>query len=194
MAATRAVPPHHAQSFMDDKPLKVVRAPDDALYIIDHHHWARAWYELGFQQVPIAIAEDFGSLDHTGFVAAMRERNWFHPVDEHGRNVDIEAIPESIADLHDDPYHSIAAFVRDAGIFENPGEYNATFEWADFFRARLSGDFASIAGFAAVLADAICLAHAPEAQALPGYIGVGQRDAHKTGSAKRSEPDGARQG
>jgi hypothetical protein len=34
-----------------------------------------------------------------------------------------------------------------AGIFENPGEFNAKFAWADYLRRRVSGNSETIEGF-----------------------------------------------
>jgi hypothetical protein len=46
-------------------------------------------------------------------------------------------LPESVGQA-DDVFQSLAAFIRTAGVFENPGEFNAKFAWADYFRQRIS--------------------------------------------------------
>lgn len=156
-------------AFMRERAIKVVRAPDTFLYVIDHHHWARAWSELGMREMPVRLEEDFGSLTADDFIAQMHAHGWFHPYDETGRLHALGDLPQSIPAMPDDPYQSLAVFVRYAGVFENIGAFNAKFAWADYFRARIKGEFASIAGFAAALAQAIKLSREPEAARLPGY-------------------------
>src|SRR5260221_6571356 len=61
-------------AFMREHAIEVVRAPDTFLYVIDHHHWARAWSELGMREVPIRLEADFGELAADEFVAQMHAR------------------------------------------------------------------------------------------------------------------------
>jgi hypothetical protein len=80
--------------------------------------------------------------------AAVTCRLQSHPYDERGTKVDVDKIPKSVADMPDDPYQSLAAFLRVGGAFENPGEFNAKFAWADFLRHWVTGDPHSVEGFA----------------------------------------------
>lgn len=169
MAETRAVCADSRYAFMEQRAIAVVRGPGGVLHVIDHHHWARAWIELGIERAPVQVKMDFRDLDDIDFLAAMMERGWVHPFNERGEKVDIGTLPPSIAQMPDDPYQSLAAFLRIARVFENPGEFNAKFEWADYLREHVSGDSGTIEGFAEMLATAFRFAHTPEARALPGY-------------------------
>ncbi|KDR38615.1 ParB/Srx family N-terminal domain-containing protein [Caballeronia glathei] len=157
-------------SFLRDHALRAVRGPGGSLHVIDHHHWARAWYELGFREAPVCVDCDFSALPPDEFIEAMNARGWFHPYDERGRPTSVERLPGTIAAMPDDPYLSIAAFARMAGVFEDPPEFNAKFAWADFFRTRVSGDFGTISGFAKALAQAIATSSDAAARRLPGLI------------------------
>jgi hypothetical protein len=86
--------------------------------------------------------------------------------------VDVDKIPKSVADMPDDPYQSLAAFLRVGGAFENPGEFNAKFAWADFLRHWVIGDPHSVEGFAWMPATACRLSRSPGARALPGYLRI----------------------
>ncbi len=45
-------------------------------------------------------------------------------------------LPNDIRGLADDPYRSLAWFVRKAGAFENSEKNFAEFTWANFFRSK----------------------------------------------------------
>nr|WP_158447279.1 ParB/Srx family N-terminal domain-containing protein [Paraburkholderia sp. BL8N3] len=157
--------------FLREHALRVVRGPGERLHVIDHHHWARAWHKLGMQEAPAVVDRDFSALSPEKFIEAMNARGWIHSYDERGRPMKIEQLPRTIAAMPDDPYLSIAAFARMAGVFEDPPDFNAKFAWADFFRTRVSGNFGTISGFAKALAQAIETSRNPAARRLPGFIG-----------------------
>lgn len=161
------------RSFAEEQSITVVLRPSGIRHVIDHHHWARAWFDMGFPEAPTRIREDFSALTDKQFVETMLERGWFHAFDEHGKQFNIADLPRSIASMPDDVFQSVAAFIRIAGVFENPGEFNAKFAWADFFRQRVATRPATVDGFAVMLADAFAASRLPEAKALPGYISSG---------------------
>lgn len=169
MAETRSVCADARYAFMEQRVIAVVRGPRGALHVIDHHHWAQAWIELGIERAPVQVKMDFRDLDDIDFLAAMMERGWVHPFNERGEKVDIGTLPPSVAQMPDDPYQSLAAFLRIARVFENPGGFNAKFAWSDYLRQHVTGDSGTIEGFAEMLATAFRFAHTPEARALPGY-------------------------
>ncbi len=43
--------------FLRSHRVKTVAGPGSALFIVDHHHWARAWSELGLRRAPCASCE-----------------------------------------------------------------------------------------------------------------------------------------
>jgi hypothetical protein len=160
----RELEPGERRSFAEEQAITVVLGRSGALHVVDHHHWVRAWFDIGFPEAPVRIREDFSGLTNGQFVETMSKRGWFHPFDEHGRKFDVSDLPRSVGLLPDDVFQSVAAFIRIAGVFDNPGEFNAKFAWADFFRQRVATRHSTVDGFALMLADA---------KALPGYISAG---------------------
>lgn len=84
MAETRGVCTAEPYDFMEKRAIAVVRGPRGQLHVIDHHHWARAWIELGIERAPVQVKMDFRDLDDIDFLAAMLERGWLHPFNERG--------------------------------------------------------------------------------------------------------------
>jgi len=110
-----ALPPERRRSFAQDQAIKVVRVPSGRLYVIDHHHWARAWFDMGLPEAPVHIAKDFSGLAADQFLQNMSEHGWLHPFNAHGYRIPIAGLPESVGQLPDDVFQSLAAFIRTAG-------------------------------------------------------------------------------
>ncbi|WP_354686128.1 ParB/Srx family N-terminal domain-containing protein [Cupriavidus necator] len=151
--------------------LKTIAGPGGDLYIIDHHHWARAWLELGYEWAPVRVLHDFSHLSASAFWKRMRRLGHAHPYDEHGKRLGPKALPPTVMGMRDDPYRSLAAFAREAGAYRKPGSAYGDFCWAGFLRNRVQQDLGSVAGFGLALAESIKLARSPKARRLPGYCG-----------------------
>jgi len=149
-----------------------IAGPGGALYIADHHHWARAWLELGWRRAPVTIIADLSELEPDVFWRRMRALGHLHPYDEHGELLGAADLPPNVMGMRDDPYRSLAAFARETGAYRKPGNAYGDFSWAGFFRNRIHEDVHSIAGFARALARAIRLARTRSARRLPGFCGV----------------------
>ena len=52
------------ERFMRDHAINVVLGPDSEPYVVDHHHWARAWFSLGFFDAPVIVVADLSRLGH----------------------------------------------------------------------------------------------------------------------------------
>src|SRR5580704_12289009 len=78
-------------------------------------------------------------------------------------------LPRDIRGLADDPYRSIAWFVRKSGAFENSDRNFAEFQWANFFRSRRLLDRYGPQGMPRALIKAAKLAQSPAAKHLPGF-------------------------
>ncbi|WP_082819150.1 ParB-like protein [Cupriavidus nantongensis] len=159
------------QRFMRRHRIKTVAGPGGELYIVDHHHWARAWLDLGYQLAPVRVLEDFSDLDAAAFWKRMRQLGHVHPYDEHGKRQGPKALPSTVRSMRDDPYRSLAAFAREAGAYRKPDSAYGDFCWAGFLRKRVEQDLHSIAGFGLALAESIKLARSPRARRLPGFCG-----------------------
>lgn len=163
--------PDAMRKFLRSHCIRTIKGPGEALYIADHHHWARAWLELGWHTAPVCIDADLSDLSPSAFWKKMRALGHLHPYDEHGKRLDADALPSTVMGMRDDPYRSLAAFTRNAGAYEKPGNAYGDFTWAAFFRRHVEEDMHSIAGFARAMTLAIPLARSSKARKLPGWIG-----------------------
>ncbi|MCA3185544.1 MULTISPECIES: ParB-like protein [unclassified Cupriavidus] len=156
---------------LEDHRIQTIAGPGGALYIADHHHWARAWLELGWEEAPVAILDDLSHLAPGKFWKRMRALGHVHPYDEHGEHLSEKDLPATVMGMRDDPYRSLAAFTRNAGAYRKPGNAYGDFRWAAFFRRYVAEDMESIAGFARAMTQAIPLARSSKARRLPGFVG-----------------------
>ncbi|WP_454737386.1 ParB-like protein [Cupriavidus necator] len=172
--------------------LKTIAGPGGDLYIVDHHHWARAWLELGYEWAPVCVLHDLSHLSAAAFWRRMRRLGHVHPYDEHGKLLGPKALPPTVMGMRNDPYRSLAAFAREAGGYRKPGNAYGDFCWARFLRERVEQDMGSTAGFGLALAESIRLARSAKARRLPGYCGAGA--ARRSGNRAAGSKKGATKG
>jgi hypothetical protein len=169
-ARLEALGKHERKEFLSDHPIPAVWGPDGKLYITDHHHLARAAEEAAIDTGFFSVEEDFSKVPIAQFWPRMSAAHWAHPIDQNGKPVSFELIPDSLLKLIDDPYRSLAGYVRDAGCYDKSPTAFCEFQWADFFRARVRIG-PTRADFNNAVAIALKLAASPEAAKLPGYKG-----------------------
>ncbi|KAA0179335.1 hypothetical protein FX016_19920 [Cupriavidus gilardii] len=155
---------------MERHRIHVVIGPGPAFYVIDHHHWARAWYELGIESVPVVIKHNWSALPPDRFWLEMEARHLVHPYDQYGERQGLAALPHSLAEMRDDPYRSLEAFAQLAGGYDKVKQAYPDFRWADFFRRHIDGRLDTVPGFALALAHAVKLARSSKARGLPGHL------------------------
>lgn len=171
MDKTRRYTPLAARRLLRRHRVRTVAGPGGALYIVDDHHWARAWLELGWRHVPVRVMADLRHHSPRAFWKRLRADGHMHPYDEHGRKRGVAAMPATLMGLRDDPYRSLAAFVRYAGAYRKPGNAHGDFTWAALMRRHIGEDLGSTGGFARAMALAIRLARSSKARRLPGWVG-----------------------
>jgi hypothetical protein len=167
---------HEQKEFLLSRPIPAVWGPDGKLYIIDHHHLGRAAEEAGVDTGFFMVEEDFSRLPIAQFWPKMSAAGWAHPIDQHGKPQSFELIPNHLEKLLDDPYRSLAGYVRDAGGYEKSPAPFCEFLWADFLRTRVTIG-PTRADFDNAVAAALKLAASPAAASLPGYKGPGKAKA-----------------
>jgi hypothetical protein len=170
--------------FVDKTPVPVIRGHDGRLYIVDHHHFLCVCYHVGIKRVRVKIIEDLSkkTLSYLKFWAWMRRNRKSYPFCQFGEGPRKEFyLPKDIRGLADDPYRSLAWFVRKAGAFKNSEKTFAEFTWANFFRKKGLLDREGMEGIEKAIRVAVALAQSPEASKLPGY--------GKLNLARRSETD-----
>jgi hypothetical protein len=156
--------------FLGKHMIPVIRGPKDRLYVIDHHHLARALHEEGVKKIAITVVGDLSMLDRDAFWTVLDNRNWMHPFDAEGRRRDHTRIPKTIAELVDDPFRSLAGELRRAGGFAKDTTPFSEFLWADFLRRNVERKIVQ-RDFDRALETALKLAKSQNAIYLPGWCG-----------------------
>ncbi|MEO5668132.1 MAG: ParB/Srx family N-terminal domain-containing protein [Bdellovibrionota bacterium] len=160
------------RDFLRDNPVPVVISPRGEYYIVDHHHFLCVCYHIGIRKVRIEVKTDLSDsgLSFTQFWKWMLKTKSMYPFCQFGEGPrEPFYLPKDIRGLADDPYRSLAWFVRKSGAFENSEKNFAEFQWANFFRRKKLLDRRGVWGFARALVRATKLAQSSEAKKLPGY-------------------------
>ena len=156
------------QEFLEAHAIPAVWGPDGKLYITDHHHLGRACDEAGVDSGFFLVEDDFSGLPIAQFWPKMAAAHWVHPIDRVGKPRPFEDLPDHLQKLVDDPYRSLAGYVRDAGGYEKTPTAFAEFLWADFFRPRVAIG-PTRPDFHKSVDQAMKIAASPDAAHLPGY-------------------------
>lgn len=160
------------RDYVDEHPVPVVVSPHGELYVVDHHHFLCVCYHVGISKVRVTVAQDFSrsKMSYAKFWRWMQKTRNSYPFCQFGEGPRKALyLPRDIRGLSDDPYRSIAWFVRKAGAFENSDKNFAEFKWANFFRDRGLLDRHGPLGMPQALKKAVKLAQSPAAKGLPGF-------------------------
>ncbi|HXT02081.1 MAG TPA: ParB/Srx family N-terminal domain-containing protein [Elusimicrobiota bacterium] len=158
------------REFIHERPVPVVLSAKKRWHIVDHHHHARACWELGIDELHVEVKADLSHLPEPEFWSAMRESRWVHLHDQFGLGPHAPALlPEDIRGLADDPYRSLAWALRHAGAYEKTDAAFSEFKWADFLRKEIEIEHGD-EGFAHALSAARSLARSPKCAHLPGFL------------------------
>ena len=164
--------PGELVAFILENPIRVVLGPAGKAYVIDHHHLGLAMIKEDFQTAPMEIEDDFSALSPGAFWKRMRRRKFVYLINANGKRKPLSALAKNLKRLKDDPYRSLAGFVREAGGFLKVRTPFAEFQWADYFRTRIKEKLIT-ADFEKALARAMALASHKDAAGLPGYCKKG---------------------
>ena len=160
--------------FLGRHMIPVVRGPKDRLYVVDHHHLARALHDEGVEEVLTSTLADLRTLDKDEFWRFLDNRGWMHPFDADGVRQSRSELPKTVADLKDDPYRSLAGELRFAGGYAKDATPFSEFLWADALRRRVDAKTAKNDPETA-LEEALAFAKSAAASYLPGWCGPHQR-------------------
>ncbi|AOY91711.1 hypothetical protein BKK79_07795 [Cupriavidus sp. USMAA2-4] len=155
------------KAFMQAHPIPAVVGPAGKLFITDHHHLGRAALEAGVTSGFFTVEADLSDHAIDAFWAEMNKNLWVHPLDQNGVRHYYAQIPSHLSKLVDDPYRSLAGYVRDAGGYEKTPTAFAEFVWADFFRRAIPVEDVST-DFQRAVQAGIALAKGSLASGLPG--------------------------
>lgn len=166
----RKLPAKKRAEFLGKHMIPVIRGPKGRHFIIDHHHLARALHDEGAENVLVIVVANLSDLDRDAFWTVLDHRQWVHPYDAKGRRRTYEDIPQTVFDLTDDPFRSVAGALRRIGGFAKDTTPFSEFLWADFLRRRMKQTTIK-KDFKAALKSAMKLAKGSEAKYLPGWCG-----------------------
>jgi hypothetical protein len=138
--------------------------------MLDHHHLSRALHDEGEHEIAVTVIANLSRLNKEAFWVFLDNRSWMHPYDDEGRRRGYEDIPNTIADLVDDPFRSLAGKLRRSGGYAKDTTPFSEFLWADFLRRRIKQKRVE-ADFAEALDEALRLAKSADADFLPGWCG-----------------------
>jgi hypothetical protein len=162
--------PAEIVEFILQMPIRVVLGPKSQAYVIDHHHLALALSKEDFKTAPMHIEADFSHLSPRSFWKRMKADNYLHLFNSRGKRKRRNSLPKTLRQLKDDPYRSLAGFVRAAGGFEKTPAPFAEFAWANFFRRRIECE--SIReDLKKTVNECVGLAASAQAADLPGFVG-----------------------
>eukprot|EP01127_Copromyxa_protea_P006178 TRINITY_DN1599_c0_g1_i1.p1 TRINITY_DN1599_c0_g1~~TRINITY_DN1599_c0_g1_i1.p1 ORF type:complete len:325 (-),score=43.78 TRINITY_DN1599_c0_g1_i1:68-1042(-) len=110
--------------------IPVVIGPSGNLYLTDHHHFGLALFESFLDFVNphlhkvayVCIQEDLHQLSETQFWTEMENQNFVMLRDEFGRNITVSQLPKSLNRLRDNPYRTLANWLRHSNGFVKCGE------------------------------------------------------------------------
>ncbi len=158
------------KKFQKKHPEPAIVGPGGKLFIIDHHHLARAMSDVGIKKTYVTIIGNHSDMARDAFWYKMAKKSWVYPYDENGRGPrPVADLPRTVDQMTDDPYRSLAGEVRTAGGYEKSEVPFTEFIWANFFRSRISAKELS-SDFGHAVKSGVRLAHSREAKGLPGYI------------------------
>lgn len=159
--------------YIKDNIVPVVKGLDEEYYVVDKHHFLSVCYQLGINKVKIDVIKDFSDqpdLTYEEFWEWMFSSRNCYPYCQFGQGPrEPLYLPHDVRGLADDPYRSIAWFVRKAGAFENSEKNFSEFQWANFFRSKGLLKKYGRKGLPEALVEAVRLSQTEEARKLPGY-------------------------
>src|SRR5437763_12596699 len=150
--------------------IPVVLGPDKRHYVVDHHHLARALHDEGIEDILVTVIGDLVMVEPDAFWGVMDNKRWVYPYDAKGERRHIRELPQTITDLKDDPFRSLAGELRRSGGFAKDTTPFSEFLWADFLRRKMSPKSAAD-DFDVATANSLALAKSKDAVYLPGRWG-----------------------
>lgn len=165
----RAASARKLRRYLENRPVPAVIGPDNAYYIIDHHHLSLALWQSEVDEAFVRVVGDLSNLTAKRFLRRMSDFGLLHAYDQKGARTCPTRLPKSLADLKSDRYRDLAWSVRESGGYEKTDAPFAEFRWANYFRGRIAASTVR-QDFELAHDKAMWLARSPGARALPGYV------------------------
>jgi hypothetical protein len=90
----------------------IVIGPGGIVYITDHHHLARALYDVGASQTYCTIVDNLSDAKPDDFWKPLEENNEVYLKNQNGNPIPPRDLPASVKDLSNNPFRSLAGAVR----------------------------------------------------------------------------------
>jgi hypothetical protein len=149
----------------------LVISPWGELCVIDRNNYLFTCWHAGITQVRIKVVKDYShsQLGYVAFWNLMARHHYAYLYDQFGQGPRSPLyLPDDIRGLADDPYRSLAWFVRKEGGFKNTDENFAEFQWANLFREHRLLERKGKKGILQAIRPALKLARSRKAKGLPG--------------------------
>ncbi len=159
-----------ASDFLGRHMIPVILGPKDRHYVIDHHHLTRALHEERVEHVLVTVVANLARLELDSFWFVLDSHGWMHPFDDQGKRRGYEDVPQSVAELIDDPFRSLAGALRRVGGYAKETTPFSEFLWADFLRRRMKRKDVQ-RDFEGAVKQALLFARSEAADYLPGWCG-----------------------
>jgi len=172
IAVVRGLKKKQVHKYIDENPIPVVISPHSEFYIVDHHHFLCVCYHTGIKKVKVKVVDDLSKskMSYDQFWRWMLKNRNAYPFCQFGEGPRSSIyLPKDIRGLADDPYRSLAWFVRKSGAFDESSRNYAEFKWANFFREHRLLDRHGPRCMPMALKKAVKLAQSQSARRLPGY-------------------------
>ena len=155
-----------------DHHVPVVSWPEWRYYIIDHHHLCRALRDIAVEEAEFVIVDDLSSIVWPSeFWSLMESKKFVHPFWPNGEKRDLIDIPQDIMNLKNDPYRSLATFLRERSVYSKDQTPYIEFQWADAFRWAIAADLIESDHPKAIEQAMLLINTYPDRyKSLPGYI------------------------
>ena len=155
--------------YCESHSIPVVKGPKKTFYMIDHHHFARACWEVGVRDYQIEVVADLSDLKERDFWITMKSRGWTYLYDQFGMGPhSTDLLPASIRTMGDDPYRSLAWMLVDKKIIKKVKVPFYEFQWAQFMRSNLKDPLFPKSDFKEALNESIKLVESSLSEGLPG--------------------------
>lgn len=161
--------PSRIERYLNHRPIPSVIGPGGRLFMIDHHHLGLALWQADVETAFVLVVADYSVLPVGMFWHRMELDGRVRPFDETGRRIAPSKLPKRIKGLRDDAYRDLAWSVREAGGYQKSPAPYSEFDWADFFRTRISSRLID-GHYATAVRKALRLCRTREAKHLPGFI------------------------
>jgi hypothetical protein len=161
--------PADRKSYLEKKAIPHVIGPGKRIYMVDHHHLARALWSINIREAVLGdTLADWSDLEDRPFWRKMEKNGYCWPIDTDGNRRPFAAIPHHISELTDNVWRSLARRVR-GEAFEDQDTPFQEFIWGDYFRTFMSRRLIELK-FDLAVELAIKLALLAEAEDLPGFF------------------------